>query len=156
VVSSYFEWLGAGVYHVDARSGSMHGKKFLIKEVYYGSDGSNCFIRMDFHAGFDSDAPGLEARLNVRSGDSGKQSSVVLKFAQAGAEVLTSTMPPDAFEHSWVNILEMRVSLGVLDAANRGALCFQFSLWRDGLPVDAVPQHGWLELKTADPGAWAP
>ena len=34
-VTSYFEWMGAGVYRVDERSGSMHGKKFLVKEVLF-------------------------------------------------------------------------------------------------------------------------
>jgi hypothetical protein len=28
----YFEWIGAGTCHADERSGSMHGKKFLVKE----------------------------------------------------------------------------------------------------------------------------
>jgi len=28
---------------------------------------------------------------------------------------------------------------------------FQFSLWQAGLPMDAVPAQGWLELKTTDP-----
>ena len=32
-VTSYFEWMGAGMYRVDERSGSMHGKKFLVKEA---------------------------------------------------------------------------------------------------------------------------
>ena len=32
-VTSYFEWIGAGEYRVDERSGSMHGKKFVIREV---------------------------------------------------------------------------------------------------------------------------
>jgi hypothetical protein len=50
----------------------------------------------------------------------------------------------------------MRLSLEALGAAESGSLGFQFSLWRDGLPVDAVPQHGWLELKTTDPDAWGP
>src|SRR5438045_2236467 len=40
-VTSYFEWLGAGIYHVDERSGSMHGRRFLVKEVMFGSDGAN-------------------------------------------------------------------------------------------------------------------
>ena len=40
-VTSYFEWLGAGKYRVDERSGSMHGKKFLVREVQFGSDGES-------------------------------------------------------------------------------------------------------------------
>src|SRR5581483_3172218 len=46
-VTSYFEWIGAGAYRVDERSGSMHGKKFLVREVLFGSDGSNLFLRLD-------------------------------------------------------------------------------------------------------------
>ena len=41
-VTSYFEWLGAGFYRVDERSGSMHGKKFLVREVQYGATGRAC------------------------------------------------------------------------------------------------------------------
>ena len=51
VVTSYFEWLGAGVYRVDARSGAMHGKRFLIQELCYGSDGQNLYVRVDFEPG---------------------------------------------------------------------------------------------------------
>ena len=53
-VTSYFEWIGAGAYRVDERSGSMHGKKFLVKEVLFGSDGANFFLRVDFHPGLRS------------------------------------------------------------------------------------------------------
>ena len=31
-VTSYFEWLGAGLYRVDNRSGAMHGQRFVIRE----------------------------------------------------------------------------------------------------------------------------
>ena len=48
VVDSYFEWLGAGVYRVDQRSGSMHGKQTLVKEVHYGSNDTTVFLRIDF------------------------------------------------------------------------------------------------------------
>ena len=47
----YFEWIGAGTCHADARSGSMHGKKFLVKEAHFGSDGANFYLRVDFHPG---------------------------------------------------------------------------------------------------------
>jgi len=47
-VSSYFEWMGAGVYRVDERTGAMHGAKFLVKEVYFGSDGADLYLRIDF------------------------------------------------------------------------------------------------------------
>src|SRR5258708_34726693 len=48
VVDSYFEWLGAGLYRVDQRSGAMHGKRALLREVRYGADESRVFLRIDF------------------------------------------------------------------------------------------------------------
>ena len=48
IVDSYFEWLGAGVYRVDQRSGSMHGKKALVKEVRYGGGKGEVYLRVDF------------------------------------------------------------------------------------------------------------
>ena len=47
-VTSYFEWLGAGVYRVDNRSGAMHGQRFFVQELRYGSDGQNLYLRLDF------------------------------------------------------------------------------------------------------------
>ena len=46
-VTSYFEWLGAGRYHPDLRSGAMHGGAPPIRELFYGSDGSFLFVRLD-------------------------------------------------------------------------------------------------------------
>ena len=44
--------MGAGIYRAEERSGAMHGKKFLIDEVQYGSDGVNLYVRVDFHEEF--------------------------------------------------------------------------------------------------------
>jgi len=46
-VTSYFEWMGAGRYRPDPRSGSMHGGESPVREMFYGSDGTNLFVRLD-------------------------------------------------------------------------------------------------------------
>ena len=46
-VTSYFEWLGAGGYRPDLRSGAMHGGELPIRELYYGTDGEYLFVRME-------------------------------------------------------------------------------------------------------------
>ena len=82
-VTSFFEWLGAGLYRADERSGSMHGKKFLVKDVHFGSDGDNLYLRVDFHPGNEDELSGLELRLNVRSMDETAASSAIIR-ADAG------------------------------------------------------------------------
>jgi hypothetical protein len=58
------------------------------------------------------------------------------------------------FECAWVKILEIRLSLDALGEETGEPIGIQVSLWRDGLPLDAVPQSGWLEMATTNPALW--
>jgi len=46
-ITSYFEWLGAGRYRPDARSGAMHGGAPLTREIFYGVGDGVLFVRLD-------------------------------------------------------------------------------------------------------------
>jgi len=48
-------------------------------------------------------------------------------------------------------VLELCIPLAAVRVPSGGGLRFQFSLWQGGLPIDAVPQQGWIEMKTTDP-----
>jgi len=144
-VTSYFEWIGAGSYQVDERSGSMHGKKFLIREVMFGSDGSSLFLRLDFHPGHEQELPGMEARITVQAIADGAPRSIALRMTASGVQA----EPP--VECGYGRILEARIPFEAVGVPPRGGLRFQFSLWQDGLPLDAIPQQGWLEMATTDP-----
>jgi hypothetical protein len=154
-VTSYFEWIGAGVYRVDERSGSMHGKKFLVKEVHFGSDGSNFYLRVDFHTGCERELPRMEARLTAQTLDGAHSSSVEIGFANDDAQVtgmnLAASVTDRPVDCAFARVLEVRISLRSMCVEHGGGLRFQFLLWQSGLPVDAVPQQGWLELRTTDP-----
>ena len=52
-VTSYFEWLHAGVYEVDARQGAMHGGKLYAQRLYWGTDGERLYLRLDPVRGVD-------------------------------------------------------------------------------------------------------
>ncbi|HYW48892.1 MAG TPA: glycoside hydrolase family 57 protein, partial [Bryobacteraceae bacterium] len=86
-VTSYFEWMGAGIYRVDERSGSMHGKKVLVKEVHFGSDGVNFYLRVDFHPGHEADLPGLDARLTIESLDGSRKGQAAIEFLAGSARL---------------------------------------------------------------------
>jgi len=142
-VSSYFEWLGAGVYRLDGKSGSMHGKRSPVREVQYGIDGERLYLRIDFHELKEETLGGIEVRLRVqRSGD---ERSGSLGVFEAASFVTGAAFPGSicAFQQ----ILEASVPV----AAQAGQpLRFQFSLWKDRLPMDAIPQQGWLEAPLVD------
>jgi alpha-amylase/alpha-mannosidase (GH57 family) len=46
-VTSYFEWMGAGRYRPDPRSGAMHGAAPPVWEMFYGCDGQSVSVRLD-------------------------------------------------------------------------------------------------------------
>ena len=81
-MTSYFEWIGAGVYRVDERSGSMHGKKFVIHEVLFGSDGRP-FVRADFHPGYKT-TDAMEARLTLQPLNDDASRHVTVSFPRRG------------------------------------------------------------------------
>ncbi|MFB3827632.1 MAG: glycoside hydrolase [Bryobacteraceae bacterium] len=160
-IGSYFEWLGAGMYRADERSGAMHAGKALLQELCYGSDRENFYLRLDFHGGEDANVSGLEARLTVRAGDPPHTSSIVIRFDHGrahAAEVKLAASPGASLrpvECAFKRVLEVRVSLAALGVPPGGNLQFQFSLWRGSLPMDAVPQQGWLEALTGEPPEWS-
>ncbi len=49
-VTSYFEWMGAGRYRVENRSGAMHAQA-PVSDLHYGSDSENFYLRLDIDAG---------------------------------------------------------------------------------------------------------
>jgi alpha-amylase/alpha-mannosidase (GH57 family) len=137
-VTSYFEWLGAGVYRVDSRSGAMHGKPFLVQELRYGSDGQNLYLRFDFVEGV---AENLVIRINVGT-TPGKSVSLRPTDQQPGVE------------SKFDKVCEVKLSFSALEIPSGSSVRFQVSLWQAGLPVDALPPQGWIEFSTAEPADW--
>jgi alpha-amylase/alpha-mannosidase (GH57 family) len=166
----YFAWLGAAMYTADRRSGSMHGKQFVLDAVYAGIDERYLYGRMDF-----ADAPPKErceilvnlevwpekakqaARtlcLEVSCMD-GEISAWHLRETATGEVVAGSGQSSGAAELVLRKNFEFKLPLEWLApqfadtdgaSASSSRLRVRFSLWRDRLPIDALPLEGWIEL----------
>jgi hypothetical protein len=139
----------------------MHGKRYLIRELHYGSDGQNLYLRVDFEAHQAEGLSGLEARFSIQAGaDAALASSVVARFQEGQVTPVqlqfARSRPGEswAWELAFQKILEARLSLAALGVRVGQSLRLQISLWREGLPVDAIPQQGWIEISTAEPTEW--
>ena len=140
VVDSYFEWLGAGIYRVDQRSGSMHGKRALVNEVRFGADGSNLYLRIDFA----EDSAGIEG-LEVHAempGENGTPERRLTVLVTSGAAVSKDSGGQAAFKDV------MELSIATRDENARVRLSF----WQDGLPIEAIPPQDYLRV--ASPAGW--
>ncbi|MBI5755299.1 MAG: glycoside hydrolase [Nitrospirae bacterium] len=56
IVTSYYEWLPAGIYDPAAIGGAMHQVDSIISGIYYGFDLDNLFIRLDTRIGLSTHA----------------------------------------------------------------------------------------------------
>jgi len=148
-VTSYFEWLGAGLYRADSRSGAMHGRQFLVREVHYGTDGASAFLRMDFDRRPEEMAGALEFRLRFLQGPDLDPQMVAIQI-EGGA---TRATPPEVAV-ALRDLLEIEVPLRLIRAPAGAPLRFQISVWQGGLPVGTLPHEGSLQLSTAEPVEW--
>ncbi len=162
LVSSYFEWMGAGVYGLDDRTAAMHGKRFYLQELHYGLDERNFYMRLDFAPDGIKALGNLEVRANFSAGGSaGRLTARVLNTASGNPEVHIQTgsatsrpasqptapvagqQPAGAFRR----VLEISLPLALLGLDQQATFRFQVQLWENGLPVDLLPADGWLEVE---------
>ncbi|MFN7649259.1 MAG: glycoside hydrolase [Acidobacteriota bacterium] len=129
-VSSYFEWMGAGEYHIDQRQGAMHGGRIGLQQLLYGTNGQRIFLRFDFDPL--PDCTHLEIRI------------------KAGAA--ETTLHPGQFIAG--RIIEAAVPLTELQLAPGDLARFQVSLWQSGLPLESLPRQGVFELATLTQKDW--
>jgi alpha-amylase/alpha-mannosidase (GH57 family) len=150
-VTSYFEWLGAGLYSADRRSGAMHGRSFALHEMHYGFDERSLFVRVDPFAEALADLGECEFRLTLRAAEE-LRVIVVLeegKFARLSVErndvrLLGDTGVQAAFR----DVLEVRIPRELLPLdARQNSLGLSAALWEGGLPIDVLPAHGDLPIR---------
>ncbi len=134
--------MGAGVYRAEERSGAMHGKKFLIDEVQYGSDAANDYVRIDFHGEFVQNITAMELRLTALGVDSGQTNHLTVSFTPASA----SARGIEGAQCGFARVLELRFHWAPLGVSQGRHVRFQLSVWETGLPMDAIPQQGWIEV----------
>jgi hypothetical protein len=142
LVDSYFEWLGAGVYRVDQRSGSMHGKRALVREVYFGADATNLFLRIDF-AEDAASLEGLEVHADVL-GANGAPERKLRVVVKSGAAISDGANGQAAFKDV------MEISFPSIEDPARVRLSF----WQDGLPIEAIPPQDYLQISTPTGWSW--
>jgi hypothetical protein len=169
-VGGYFDWMGAAMYTADRRTSSMHGKQFLLDAIYAGVDEDLLYVRLDFAAEAPpigvyrvianievcheektasfrliADAQGSDLRnWSVTNGEE----KHVLASADLGSG-LTCAADPVAQQIKVViaNIFECQIPHKILGAQYGDRIRLRFSLWREKLPVDALPVEGWLDLR---------
>ncbi|HWG48732.1 MAG TPA: glycoside hydrolase family 57 protein [Candidatus Acidoferrales bacterium] len=154
----YFDWLGAATHVADRHSSSMHGKLLLLDTGYAGIDEENLYCRLDFmepveewSAGESTllvsvetvaadGKPDLAYRLQATIAQ-GKLT--VVSFSESGRKEANN----NRVEAGLDSIFECKLPLELLGVAEGSTLRVRFSVWRDRLPLDVLPQEGAIDVR---------
>jgi hypothetical protein len=157
--STYFEWMGAGLYSTDRRSSAMHGSLMLLHEIRYGFDEKRFHLRVDVFADALKELHDAEFRITFRAE---QELRVVVRFE--GGHVtgylvesrdLCLLGPDEVVKVAFDRILEVSVAKEMFLLGNRKSVSLGVALWEGGLPMDLLPTEGMLEIQLGEDNfAW--
>ena len=159
--SSYFEWLGAGLYSPERRGGSMHGRVFYLHEMRYGFEEDRFCIRIDHFAEAMSELEDPEFRITVGGAEElvivvKLQRGRIQEFAVEKARLCLLRLESVAVA-AFDRILEAAIHRDQLDLKGQSKLRLGVALWHGGLPVDVLPAEGLLDIQLGEDNfAWPP
>jgi alpha-amylase/alpha-mannosidase (GH57 family) len=152
--TSYFEWLGSGLYSPERRGGAMHGRVFHLRELRYGFDEDRFNVRVDLFPEALAELEDPEFRVTIGTAD---ELAVVIQlergrmkeFAVEKGRVCLLN-PKTVAQAGFDRILEVSVNRSELNLKGQRSLRLGVALWHGGLPVDVLPAEGFLEIPLGD------
>jgi alpha-amylase/alpha-mannosidase (GH57 family) len=148
--SNYFEWIGAGLYSADRRSGTMHGRNYVLGDLHYGFGPDSFYLRVDPIAAAIAEIPSFQIRLTAWDSretritirvERGKLRDTIVE--QSGVCLLH---PESLVESGYGAILEVRMARELFELKGRKEFLLNVALWEGGLPVDLLPAEGMLAV----------
>ena len=157
--TSYFEWLGAGLYSPERRSGAMHGRIFYLRELRFGFEPERLCVRVDPFAEALEELEDAEFRVTIQAA-----SEVAVNIKLKRGKLVEYTVeqqricllkPTSATEAAFETILEVAIQKELFDLRGATRLRVGVALWHGGLPVDVLPAEGVLDIALGeDHFAW--
>jgi alpha-amylase/alpha-mannosidase (GH57 family) len=159
--TSYFEWLGSGLYSPERRGGAMHGRTFYLHELRYGFEADRFCVRVDPFLDLLGELEDSEFRITIGAAE---EINIVVKLVRGHLQEfavekgrLCLLNPKTVAEASFDRILEVAIHRSEIDLKGQSALKLGVALWHGGLPVDVLPAEGFLEVHLGeDHSAWPP
>jgi len=156
-VTNYFEWLGSGLYLPDPRSASMHGAARVWEALYYGFSPEALFLRLDLSEAFLKDHPEFDVRVNVVDNSRIRIHASICPTGVSKLNLWKNDEPlpappgmPAQLQVAFRRIFELRLDYSLLGYEPHQQIRVQVSIWANALPLQVIPQEGWLTLRLSD------
>jgi alpha-amylase/alpha-mannosidase (GH57 family) len=157
--TSYFEWLGAGVYSPERRGGSMHGRVYYLRELRYGFEEDRFVIRVDCFPDALAELEDPEFRIVLGGAEEitvvvNLQRGRMLEYAVEKSRVCLLN-PEQIAQAAYRRTLEVAIQKSELDLKGLTKFPLGVALWHGGLPVDVLPAEGFLDIQLGEENsAW--
>jgi alpha-amylase/alpha-mannosidase (GH57 family) len=159
VDTSYFEWLGAGVYSPERRGGSMHGRIFFLRELRYGFEEERFALRVDCFPDSLSELEDPEFRIVLGAK---QEVAIVVKLERGRVKEFAvekgrvCLLNPEALAAvAFRRTLEVAVRRDLLELGGLAKFTVGVALWHGGLPVDVLPAEGFFDVHLGEEqAAW--
>jgi hypothetical protein len=158
-MSNYFDWMGAAMYAADRRTSAMHGKQFILDAVYAGISDVALSVRSDFAETLHAGPLELRVYVDVQRGkekhtfhlDAVVNDAQLVSwslFEENGTERVRAQSDglTAGVEVALQRIFEVRIPFAILGAKLEDRLRIRVTVWRERLPIDALPVEGSLNL----------
>ena len=157
--SSYFEWLGAGLYSPERRGGAMHGRTFYLHELRYGFEEDRLCVRVDPFLDLLGELEDSEFRITIGAAE---EINIVVRLVRGHLQEfaveqgrLCLLNPKTVADASFERILEVAIQRSEISLKGQTKLKLGVALWHGGLPVDVLPAEGFLEVHLGEENsAW--
>jgi alpha-amylase/alpha-mannosidase (GH57 family) len=157
--TSYFEWLGAGLYSPERRGGSMHGRVFYLHELRYGFEQERFCVRIDPFADVLGELDDPEFRITIGGAE---ELTIVVNLVRGHVQGFAvekdrvCLLNPKAIAAvAFERILEVAIHRDQINLKGQTHLRLGIALWHGGLPVDVLPASGFLETPLGEEhAAW--
>ena len=161
--AGFFDWMAAAHCRADLSQSAMHGKQFLLDCAFVGEDDKNFYMRLDFtspspvraHGGSAGEV--LQGHYDIvmnlerhRDGTGGLARRLTMRI-EKGKLIEWKFIPDARTECKMVvgRVLIASIPLEELQARRGDEIWAMFSIWQDGVPLDVLPDFGWLRLPIA-------
>jgi len=152
--TSYFEWLGAGLYSPESRGGAMHGRVFYLRELRYGFEEDRFSVRVDPFLDTLGEMEDPEFRITLGAAE---ELIVVVNLERGRLrefaiekERVCLLHPKTVAQVAFDRILEISIQRREINLKDQKTLRLGVALWHGGLPVDVLPAEGFLEIPLGD------
>jgi len=158
--TSYFEWLGAGVFSPERRGGAMHGRTYHLRELRYGFEEERFVVRVDCFPDALAEVEDPEFRIVIGAG---LEVTIVVSLERGRLKEFSVEKgrvcllnPAKIVEVAFDRTLELAVQKEALELQGVGKLSLGVALWHGGLPIDVLPAEGFLDVYLGEENsAWA-